>query len=267
MASEKETNSVILLLQHLIEKTDIKEQFFIVVTPNIATLALILLVFLTLSHVYILIHIHTYLWTRRNGSATEATRATDSGDEPPVRGGRELVRSNRRETDSHSDGGTEQYSPVPVTENDTTPPTSAAEPANQPYYSPAASAPNWPSASLSQAQTRLATANIGLINSIRRRAANPIADDFLTSGPRSPGPGPGRSRGSLVALFDRTANEGTRPGFGSNRTTVWSSASGSNYEVPVAGGGAQRNGGERGGAATGVSRETREGETEIPASQ
>ena len=35
MASEKETNSVILLLQHLIEKTDIKEQFFIVVTPNI----------------------------------------------------------------------------------------------------------------------------------------------------------------------------------------------------------------------------------------
>ena len=35
MASEKETNSVILLLQHLIEKSDIKEQFFIVVTPNI----------------------------------------------------------------------------------------------------------------------------------------------------------------------------------------------------------------------------------------
>jgi len=51
MAKEQETNSVILLLQHLIEKTDIKDQFFIVITPNVATLALILLIFLTLSHV------------------------------------------------------------------------------------------------------------------------------------------------------------------------------------------------------------------------
>ena len=263
MASEKETNSVILLLQHLIEKTDIKEQFFIVVTPNIATLALILLVFLTLSHVYILIHIHTYLWTRRNGSATEATRATDSGDEPPVRGGRELVRSNRRETDSHSDGGTEQYSPVPVTENDTTPPTTAAEPANQPYYSPAASAPNWPSASLSQAQTRLAATNINLISLIRRRAVNPSNQSFLAPNPRSPGPG--RSRGSLLALLGQ---EGTRPGgFGSNRTSVWSSTTGSHYEIPVAGGGSQRNGGERGGETAGVSGQARPGEAEVPASE
>ena len=256
MAKEQETNSVILLLQHLIEKTDIKDQFFIVITPNFATLAFILLIFLTLSHVIILIHIHTWLWMRnRHVSATETATIA-----PPVGGGGELVRSNRRESDTASDRGTEQPSPVPVTENDATTQTTTTQSTGQPYYSVATSTPNWP---ISQAQDRLATANIELISSIRRRAANPIAESFLTADPRFPGPG--RSRGSLLALVGQ---EGTRPGgFGSNRTSVWPSTTGSHYKIPVAGGGSQRNGGERGGETAGVSGQARPGEAEIPASE